>query len=741
MKRRSLLVATPAAAVLGAGSLFGGVLGELRPGAAPATRLAAARARRGPSRSAGPPRPSARLERAVRGDPRDAGPPRELGLAYQLRWRETGDPSFLPLSERALRRALEARPRDAAATLGLGNLALIRHDFRAALALGREARRRAPFAARPYGVVGDALIELGRYRAGLRGVRPDGGREAEPRLLRPRRLRARADRRPSRRRRGDATRARRRGRRPRAHGVGARGAREARARRRPRRTQPPGTCARRSRSSPATFSRSSRRPGSTPHGEGSAPRSRRHGGRRRRAAPAVRRAARRPARPAGSNGGGGASASDRRGHRPGACGERAARRPRERGLPGRPPHPAGGDGASRPPRPSRPALDLRRRRARVGTRARRDGAPRPSRGSTVRCASGRRTHSSTSTAGMPPAAPATAARCARGTARALEQSPVVLGEVGAGRSGGARVRRLASVVAALVAVAVVPRRSRGKHPRIRSATSRSTTTPGSRSPETACYVRYVLDLAEIPTFQSGDRVRAPRYPSELAHQLDLRLGGERVALRPLGTPRLGAPGSRRSPDAEVRGRLRRVAPRTPRSRSSTGASRAASAGGRSRCVPATVRASSRRPSRLRAARTSCARIRATSFARPSPFARRRCVSSRGRRALRLPGSTGPRRRATSGDGLAGLIGRDDPTFGVVLVSLLVAAFWGAAHALDAGHGKALVAGYLVGTRGRPRHAFALGATVTVTHTAGVFGLGLVTLGLSTVVVPERSTPG
>src|SRR6188768_3058075 len=127
-----LLVAAAAAAVLGVGGLFGGVLGELRPEAAPASA-------------------SPRLERAVRVDPRDAVRLGELGLAYQLRWRETGDPSFLPLSERALRRALDARPRDAAATLGLGNLALIRHDFRAALALGREARRLAPFAGRPYG--------------------------------------------------------------------------------------------------------------------------------------------------------------------------------------------------------------------------------------------------------------------------------------------------------------------------------------------------------------------------------------------------------------------------------------------------------------------------------------------------------------------------------------------------------------------------------------------------------------
>jgi len=78
--------------------------------------------------------------------------------------------------------------------------------------------------------------------------------------------------------------------------------------------------------------------------------------------------------------------------------------------------------------------------------------------------------------------------------------------------------------------------------------------------------------------------------------------------------------------------------------------------------------------------------------------------------------------------------------GIVVVSLLVAAFWGAAHALTPGHGKALVAGYLIGTRGRPRDAVLLGATVTMTHTAGVFGLGLVTLLLSRFIVPEQLYP-
>ncbi len=52
----------------------------------------------------------------------------------------------------------------------------------------------------------------------------------------------------------------------------------------------------------------------------------------------------------------------------------------------------------------------------------------------------------------------------------------------------------------------------------------------------------------------------------------------------------------------------------------------------------------------------------------------------------------------------------------------------------------MVAAYLVGPRGRPRHAFALGAMVTVTHTAGVFALGAITLALSEFVLPETLYP-
>ena len=63
----------------------------------------------------------------------------------------------------------------------------------------------------------------------------------------------------------------------------------------------------------------------------------------------------------------------------------------------------------------------------------------------------------------------------------------------------------------------------------------------------------------------------------------------------------------------------------------------------------------------------------------------------------------------------------------MLVSLALAVFWGAAHALSPGHGKTIVSAYLVGSRGTPWHAALLGLITTATHTAGVFALGGVTL--------------
>jgi ABC-type nickel/cobalt efflux system permease component RcnA len=91
-------------------------------------------------------------------------------------------------------------------------------------------------------------------------------------------------------------------------------------------------------------------------------------------------------------------------------------------------------------------------------------------------------------------------------------------------------------------------------------------------------------------------------------------------------------------------------------------------------------------------------------------------------------------------GFASLVGRRHLSALVVLVSLALAAFWGAAHALSPGHGKTIVSAYLVGSRGTPWHAALLGLITTSTHTAGVFALGGVTLLLSQWIVPDTLYP-
>ena len=97
-------------------------------------------------------------------------------------------------------------------------------------------------------------------------------------------------------------------------------------------------------------------------------------------------------------------------------------------------------------------------------------------------------------------------------------------------------------------------------------------------------------------------------------------------------------------------------------------------------------------------------------------------------------------RDASGQGFAGLFDDAASGQGVLVLLLLAALGWGALHALSPGHGKAMVAAYLIGTRGTARHAVGLGVTVTITHTLGVFALGLVTLLLSQYILPEDLYP-
>ena len=76
----------------------------------------------------------------------------------------------------------------------------------------------------------------------------------------------------------------------------------------------------------------------------------------------------------------------------------------------------------------------------------------------------------------------------------------------------------------------------------------------------------------------------------------------------------------------------------------------------------------------------------------------------------------------------------------LLTAALIAAALGGLHALEPGHGKTIVAAYLVGSQGTAAHALWLGLIVTATHTAGVYALGLITLYASRYIVPDHLYP-
>jgi ABC-type nickel/cobalt efflux system permease component RcnA len=96
--------------------------------------------------------------------------------------------------------------------------------------------------------------------------------------------------------------------------------------------------------------------------------------------------------------------------------------------------------------------------------------------------------------------------------------------------------------------------------------------------------------------------------------------------------------------------------------------------------------------------------------------------------------------AVQTDKLAELIKVPEITPSIIILGLFLAFGLGAMHAMSPGHGKAVVGAYLVGSKGTPKHAAFLGLTVTITHTLGVFALGLVTLFASNYILPERLMP-
>jgi len=108
-----------------------------------------------------------------------------------------------------------------------------------------------------------------------------------------------------------------------------------------------------------------------------------------------------------------------------------------------------------------------------------------------------------------------------------------------------------------------------------------------------------------------------------------------------------------------------------------------------------------------------------------------------RAPVATPGAVPARGEVAKGDYLSELLGKDEISGGLWLAGLAVAFGFGAMHAMAPGHGKTIVAAYLVGARGTFRHAILLGGMVTLTHTISVFGLGMVTLYLSQHVMAAQ----
>jgi ABC-type nickel/cobalt efflux system permease component RcnA len=248
------------------------------------------------------------------------------------------------------------------------------------------------------------------------------------------------------------------------------------------------------------------------------------------------------------------------------------------------------------------------------------------------------------------------------------------------------------------------------------------------------YVRYVLDLAEIPAYQARQQGVDPKaYGRRIASNLHVTLDGRRVRLVPtthalafppgqgglrtmrleliLRGPHIGGPTSLWLRDTNDAGRI---------------GWRELVAGAKTRSVSDELHAY---PKDLLQSPLDETTLTATLRPTHDPVP----TVSHGRQLA-------ARDRAVADSAFSSLIAQRHLSVLVVVASLAAALFWGAAHALTPGHGKTIVAAYLVGRRGTLRHAALLGLTVTATHTIGVFALGLVTLALSRFLVPDTLYP-
>ena len=317
-------------------------------------------------------------------------------------------------------------------------------------------------------------------------------------------------------------------------------------------------------------------------------------------------------------------------------------------------------------------------------------------------------------------------------------------------------RLAALVLAGLLAVGVAPAAA---HPLGNFSISHyAALEPGAAE----VTVRYVIDMAEIPTFQEVQEtglVTEPGHPSvapwaaakaaALARGLRLTVGERPLALAVVSHQTIFPPGAGGLPTLKLGVLYRAPLPAAAagtlelRYRDENFVDRAgwkeiiARPGAGATLVASTAPATDRSrelsdyptdllnspPQDLEARVTFAPSATAVAAVTPAP-----------------PMTLRSNAQASSSNAFADLVAQSEPGLGLLALALLTAAVLGAFHALEPGHGKTVVAAYLVGSRGTARHALILGLVVTASHTAGVYLLGGVTFYASRHVVPEKLYP-
>jgi ABC-type nickel/cobalt efflux system permease component RcnA len=262
-------------------------------------------------------------------------------------------------------------------------------------------------------------------------------------------------------------------------------------------------------------------------------------------------------------------------------------------------------------------------------------------------------------------------------------------------------------------------------------------------------IHYVMDLAEIPTFElfqqwgsdADPQKKALEQTREWAAKLEIAVNGKSVPARVLRAQVVLAEGAgnmqvmRLSADLQVDAKGGTLTYEDRNYEGRSGWKEIVGPGGRDRSSGLTAYPQDPMVAPPQELKT------AFSWVAPAPAIRPTEVAPLGAPSAPASATAPPAAgQVVKGDYLSRLLHRDEIGWQLTLIGIAVAFGLGAMHAMSPGHGKTIVAAYLVGSRGTFMHAMFLGAMVTFTHTASVFLLGFVTLFLSKYVLPEKLFP-